>query len=100
MKSSIIVLFIVIGTTCFYTANTQDDFDYYGEEEDTEEPPTITAPSTGSGMCSNIMAPMSECELPQPALKARLKTEEDALILADCWLHCLDMASERDLYKQ
>ena len=92
MKSPVIVFFIVLGT-CIYTANT-DNYNYYGEEEtDSTSPPTATA-APGSGACSTSMTPMLECELPQPALDVRLKTEEDALLLTDCYLHCLDMASK------
>ena len=88
MKRQVIVLFVVLGMS-IYTANTQeDDYDYYDE---TDSPPTATA--APSGACNTSMTPMLECELPQPALDVRLKTEEDALLLADCYLHCLDMAS-------
>ena len=66
MKGSIIVLFIVLGS---------------GETDSTAVPGNTS------------MTLMSECELPRPALEVRLRTEEDALLLADCYLHCLDMAS-------
>ena len=92
MKRQVIVLFVLLGMS-IYTANTQDDYDYHGEPDETDSPPTATA-APGSGACSTSMIPMLECELPQPALDVRLKTEEDALLLADCYLHCLDMASE------
>ena len=87
MKSLVVVLFIVLGT-CFI-ANTQDVYgadDDYGDE-DTDSP-------TLAGNCNTSIPLMSVCELPQPAVEVRLRTEEDALRLADCWLHCLDMASE------
>ena len=78
MKSLVVVLFIVLGT-CFI-ANTQDDYDNYYDEHDDYESPSIP--------------PMSVCELPRPVEEVRLRTEEDALRLADCWLHCLDTVSE------
>ena len=96
MRFSIVLLVLAAS----FAANAQD-YDYYGGEEfiPTDSPPTGgTGPGSGGGelitpMCDAPAVNSSSCVVPRPALQPHLRTEKEALDLAECYLNCLEMVS-------
>ena len=87
---TLVVFLIVLATS----VDADDQF-MPGEPDEMDK-----AHHTGSGggglitpMCD---APASNCIVPRPALQPHLRSENEALDLAECYLNCLEMVSSRE----
>ena len=93
MRFSIVLLVLA---ACSFAANAQYD-DYYEEEPSPTPPPTGGGTGSGGGlitpMCDAPAVNSSNCVVPRPALQPHLRTEKEALDLAECYLNCLEMVS-------
>ena len=65
--------------------------DYYDDCDDEEsDSPSVVAPDMTT---CNSPSNFSQCLHPRPALRTRSHSEEEVLLLADCYLHCLEIVS-------
>ena len=81
------VLLLLFVARC--SANCDDDIYEEYDDEETDASSGVTPEMTTCNSPSNF----TQCVRPRPALRTHFHSEEEALLLADCYLHCLEIVS-------
>ena len=104
-----LVVFLIVLVASVAAGDCQYD-NYYGDSPDCDPQPLMPEPgememetaSGGGGLitpstCDAPTVNSSNCIVPRPALQPHLRTENEALDLAECYLNCLEMVSSGEL---
>ena len=83
------VFLLLFVARCSATCEDYDNYDGQCDEEETDSPSVVAPDMTTCNSPSNF----SRCLYPRPALRTRSHSEEEVLLLADCYLQCLEIVS-------
>ena len=97
MMMRALVVFLIVLVASVAAGDCQ--YDNYYKDPDCDQMETA---SGGGGLitpstCDAPTVNSSNCIVPRPALQPHLRTENEALDLAECYLNCLEMVSSGEL---